>query len=83
VNAATADLQSDIAYGEKSREFLGQSVGFENKLICQTNFPLPRDRLRMALFGNRQPLRTSPEPSKPPLPGRICRQYTALGKVQA
>jgi hypothetical protein len=29
----------DIAYGKEPREFLGQSVGFENELIGQTNFP--------------------------------------------
>ena len=32
-------LQSDVANGEETREFLGQSVGFENELIGQTNFP--------------------------------------------
>ena len=40
VNAAAADLQRDIANGEKPREFLGQSVGFENELIGQTNSPI-------------------------------------------
>ena len=39
VNAATADPQIDIANGEEPREFLGQSVGFENELIGQSNFP--------------------------------------------
>ena len=29
----------DIANREETREFLGQSVGFENELISQTNFP--------------------------------------------
>jgi hypothetical protein len=39
VNAATADPQIDIANGEESRKFLGQSVGFENELIGQSKFP--------------------------------------------
>jgi hypothetical protein len=39
VNAATADPKIDIANGEKAREFLGQSMGFENELIGQSNFP--------------------------------------------
>jgi hypothetical protein len=39
VNAATADPEIDIANSEESREFLGQSVGFENELIGQSNFP--------------------------------------------
>jgi hypothetical protein len=39
VNAATADPEIDIANGEEACEFLGQSVGFENELIGQSNFP--------------------------------------------
>src|SRR5258708_31490076 len=39
MNAAAAHLESDVANGEETREFLGQSVGFENELIGQTNFP--------------------------------------------
>src|SRR4029450_1983163 len=39
VNGPLADLQRNIANGENPRELLGQSVGFENELICQTNFP--------------------------------------------
>jgi hypothetical protein len=39
VNAATANPKIDIANGEKAREFLGQSMGFENELIGQSNFP--------------------------------------------
>jgi hypothetical protein len=50
MNATTADFECDIAYGEKSREFLGQSVGFENELISQTNFPPPRTPTRTWLF---------------------------------
>ena len=42
MNAATANPQIDIAYGKEPREFLAQSVGFENELIGQTNFPPPR-----------------------------------------
>jgi hypothetical protein len=48
VNAATADPEIDIANGEKPRELLGQSVGFENELIGQSNFPhQPDARERM------------------------------------
>jgi hypothetical protein len=39
VNAATADPQVDVANGEETRELLGQSVGFKNELIGQSNFP--------------------------------------------
>jgi hypothetical protein len=39
VNAATADPKIDIANGKEACEFLGQSVGFENELIGQSNFP--------------------------------------------
>src|SRR3981189_1963786 len=39
MNTATADLQTDIANGKEPREFLGQSVGFENELIGQTKLP--------------------------------------------
>lgn len=44
VNAPTADLEGNIADGEKSRELLGQPFRFENELIGQTNFPLPARR---------------------------------------
>src|SRR5262249_43420083 len=39
VNRTPADFQRDIANGEKPRELLGQSVGFKNELIGQTNIP--------------------------------------------
>jgi hypothetical protein len=39
VNSAAANFETDIADGEKARKFLGQSVGFENELIGQANFP--------------------------------------------
>jgi hypothetical protein len=39
VDAAATHLERDVANGKKTREFLGQSVGFENELIGQTNFP--------------------------------------------
>jgi hypothetical protein len=39
VNAATADPKINIANGEEACELLGQSVGFENELIGQSNFP--------------------------------------------
>src|SRR3979411_993873 len=39
MNAATADPQIDTANGEETRKFLGQSVGFKNELIGQSNFP--------------------------------------------
>src|SRR5258708_12268608 len=40
VDASAADPQIDVANGEEPREFLGQSVGFKNELIGQSNFPL-------------------------------------------
>jgi hypothetical protein len=39
VYASTADPEIDIANGEEAGEFLGQSMGFENELIGQSNFP--------------------------------------------
>jgi hypothetical protein len=39
MNTATANPQIDIANGKEPREFLGQSVGFENELIGQSNLP--------------------------------------------
>ena len=39
MNTATANPQIDTANGKKPREFLGQSVGFENELIGQSNLP--------------------------------------------
>ena len=71
MNAAAAHFQSNVANGEETREFLGQSVGFENELISQTNFPRrpsPRNRSRAAnfsLFGQalRDVLGNRPEPA--------------------
>jgi hypothetical protein len=49
VNTATADPQGDIANGKEAREFLGQSVGLENELISQSNFPhQPNQRIPRA-----------------------------------
>jgi hypothetical protein len=39
MNAATANPEIDIAYGKEPREFLAQSMGFENELIGQSNSP--------------------------------------------
>src|SRR6266550_4219544 len=39
MNTATANPQIDTANGKKPREFLAQSVGFENELIGQSNLP--------------------------------------------
>ena len=46
MNAATTNPKIDIANSEKSRKFLGQSVGFENELIGQSNFPRQPSPLR-------------------------------------
>src|SRR5206468_10288331 len=75
MNAAATHLESDVANGEETREFLGQSVGFENELISQTKFPRqpsPRVRSRatnFSLFGQAllDVLETVPSP---PPPGR-------------
>ena len=71
MNAAAAHLESDIANGEETREFLGQSVGFENELIGQTNFPhqpssrRPSRVANFSLFGQVLPdvLGIRPEPA--------------------
>src|SRR5207248_11407537 len=89
MNTAASHLERNIANGEKTRELLGQSLGFENELIGQTKFPhqpssrgAPRARL---IF-------TSPAGSSPdvlePVPdcrllGGICRQREELGKVES
>jgi hypothetical protein len=39
MNTAAPNLETNVAYGDESREFLGQSVGFENELIRQSNSP--------------------------------------------
>jgi hypothetical protein len=39
MDAATADPKANVANGKETREFLGQSVGFENELISQSKFP--------------------------------------------
>ena len=88
VNAATADPKIDIANGEETREFLGQSAGFENELIGQSNFPhqpSPRSSRAWPIFPNRQALLRTPWKSVPdrPPPGGICRQRPALRKVES
>jgi hypothetical protein len=74
MNAATADPKANVADGEESRKFLGQSVGFENELIGQSNFPhqpSPRRPIAVANFSNRQVLLDALEfvVDRPP-PGR-------------
>src|SRR5260370_28968914 len=44
MNAAAAHLEGDVANGKETRKFLGQSMGFENELIGQTNFPISHRR---------------------------------------
>ena len=39
MNAAAANPKANVANGKESREFLGQSVSFENELIRQSNSP--------------------------------------------
>jgi hypothetical protein len=73
MNAAAAHLEGDITNGKETRKFLGQSVGFENELISQTNFPRqpsPRVRSRatnFSLFGQALPdvIRPAPAASGP------------------
>ena len=79
MNAATADPQIDIANGEEPREFLGQSVGFENELIGQSNFPhqpspatcrrawpiLPNRQVLSGRLGNSVPDRPPPGRNMP------------------
>src|SRR5882724_6973875 len=44
MDAATADPKANVANGKETREFLGQSVGFENELISQSNSPISHRR---------------------------------------
>jgi hypothetical protein len=71
MNAAATHLQSNVANGEETREFLGQSVRFENELISQTKSPVSRlrefarARPIFPCFGQalRDVLETVPEPT--------------------
>jgi hypothetical protein len=89
VNTAAADPQINIANGEESRKFLGQSVGFENELIGQSNFPRqPRQRVAIArgqffLTGrfSRTPWKISSRTGR--LRPRICRQRRGLRKAES
>src|ERR1700730_890653 len=74
MNAAAPHLERAIADGKEPRKFLGQSVGYENELIGQTNFPhqpssrrLPRAAILTSPAG---PPRTSWNRPGPPPPGR-------------
>src|ERR1700692_1313369 len=85
MNAATADPEMDIANGEEPRKFLGQSVGFENELIGQSNLPhqpSARSAFRAWLiFPNRQVrLRRLGNPSRT---GRLRSEYAVNGPVYA
>ena len=89
MNAATADPEIDIANGKEPREFLGQSVGFENELIGQSNFPhqpSPRSPLARGQFFRPagSPGRLgNPVPDRPP-PGRnmpSTARFTQGGKL--
>src|SRR3979411_443814 len=88
MNAATANPQIDTANGKEPREFLGQSVGFENELIGQSNLPhQPRARLAVVRGQSLLTGRCSKHPGNPvpdlPPPAGICRQPRGLGKVQS
>jgi hypothetical protein len=63
MNASAAHLESDIANSEETRELLGQSVGFENELISQTNFPHQPS--------SRRPSRAANFPIRAGSPGRL------------
>ncbi|MDP1869820.1 MAG: hypothetical protein Q8L13_26205 [Bradyrhizobium sp.] len=88
MNAATANPEIDIANGKEAREFLAQSVGFENELIGQSNSP--NSHRREARFAHDQFLPTgrfprrlgNPVPDVPP-PAGICRQRHGLRKVES
>ena len=62
VNAPTANLERNVADGEEARELLGQAFRFENELIGQTDFPLPRyTRGYPCCFGFPEALKPVPE----------------------
>src|SRR6478672_12910882 len=52
MDAAATHFQRDVAYREETREFLGQSMGFENELIGQSNFPRQPSPRRDIAGGN-------------------------------
>src|SRR5260370_11299598 len=86
MDTATADPQTDIANGKEACEFLGQSVGFENELIGQSNFPHQLSQakarsLRSLFFPNRQVLLRrlgNPVPDR-----RLRAEYTVNGPPSA
>jgi hypothetical protein len=88
MNAAATHLESNVANGEETREFLSQSVGFENELIGQTNFPhqpsceVPSRVANFFLFGQALPDVLETVPDLPP-PAGICRQRQGLGKAES
>jgi hypothetical protein len=88
VDAAAADLQVNVANGKETREFLGQSVGFENEIISQSMSPNGRHRntdrawpipINPAGFAGRLGIRPSTAAS---LAG-ICRQRPILRKAES
>jgi hypothetical protein len=44
MNAATTYPEANVPNREETREFLGQSMGFENELISQSNSPTSHRR---------------------------------------
>src|SRR6185437_5118780 len=48
MNTAATDLKADVTNGKETREFLGQSAGFENELIGQSNSPVGPAALSIA-----------------------------------
>jgi hypothetical protein len=85
VNTATAHPEIDTANGEETRKFLGQSVGFENELIGQSNFPQnPCPRIAVArgeFFLTAGPPKT-PWKSRPG-PAASGREYAVNGPADA
>src|ERR1700722_4110118 len=87
MNTAATDPKIDIANGEEARKFFRQSLGFENELIGQSNFPRQPSRnapSRVVNFYNGRLSRTSWNSSwTRRLRGGICRQRPSLRKVES
>src|ERR1700732_2724119 len=87
MDAATADPKANVANGKETREFLGQSVGFENELISQSNFPhQPSPRRPIVAGQSFLTGRFSRASWNSPRTGRlragICRQRPSLRKAE-
>src|SRR5690349_2788928 len=88
VNAAAADPKVDIANGKETREFLRQSLGFENEIIRQSNSPIspqatPRRAWPTSICPGRFAKTSWNSPWTRRLRAGICRQRPSLRKAES